>query len=171
MARSWDGITTEFELHDARVVATVTGGGGAIVESGQHLLITEGRSYEYDGEDERTLAFRTTFETAGKPPAEAAEGAEAMIVIEGTHSNGMRLEIRGKGYVGYDDRGDLDGGFDEPPLMLVDDFGDQEDDEEVEPELSAEAIDELMSRRPKLSEQYRKAMVGRRYPADADQDV
>lgn len=33
MGRSWDGMTTELELHDVRVVATLTGGGGAIVEA------------------------------------------------------------------------------------------------------------------------------------------
>lgn len=168
MARAWDGMTTEFELHHARVVATLAWGGGAIVENDQHLLFIEGRSYEFDGEGKETLAYRTTFEVAGKPPAQAAEGVEAMIVIEGTHSNGLRLEIRGKGYVGYDDRGDLDGGFDEPPVMLVDDAGDPDDNGQAEPDLSDEEFEELMRTEPKLSEQYRRALAGRHYPAKAE---
>ena len=170
MARPWEDMTAEFELRDARMVATLTYGGGAIVETGLHLIISEGRSLLWGGRGDATLEYRVEFEAAGKPPPEASEAAEGMIVIEGTHSNGLRLEIRGQGFVGYDDRGTIEGSFYDPPSMLVDDPGD-EAEAEGEPEISEEAFGKLMNNKPKLSQQYRKAVVGRRFPADAEQDV
>lgn len=60
MLRPWDGMSIQYELRDARLVAILTGG-GAVVEDGLHLSITEGRheSLEHQGEDEPYLATLT----------------------------------------------------------------------------------------------------------------
>lgn len=173
MARPWDEMSIQFELRDARVVAILKGG-GAVVEQGLVLSFIEGRheSYESRGEDQPMISrldYHGSFEVAGDSGGLTGEAAKAQIVIEGTHSNGRRLEIRGEGWLGYDERGRIEGTFTEAPDMMIDEVEDDEEDEASEPAVPRKEWEALIAEvRPRPSQQFVRAMVGCSFP---DNDV
>lgn len=155
-------MSIEFEIREARLVASIADG-GAVVENGLTICFDEGRyeSYESRGEGEPMVAsldYHATFHAKDQEPGDRSEAVSARIVIEGTHENGLRLEIRGDGWFGYDEHGHFEGTFTEPPIMLIDEV---EDDDEPEVETLSEAEQKrLQGLRPNPPEQYRKAIWG-----------
>ena len=113
--------TYSFEMTDARVVAILDEGGGAVVEEGLSLTLTEGRLATIpsrDGgfdRDEYNFGFMVT----GGDDPEASEAVEARIVLTGTDDAGRLLDIRGHGWIGYDNHGAIDGFFEDPPTILI----------------------------------------------------
>lgn len=127
--KAWPDRCISYELTGARIVAIVVGG-GALVET-MDLRYDEGRM---------AMAYSEPHDYAHKPPELeplysftqtpdvehlASELIEASIVIDGAYDDGQ-LEIRGKGWIGYDDNGRLSGWFDEPPQMLLDTLPERE---------------------------------------------
>ena len=79
------------------------------------------------------LQREMTFHRHGRLEPLSVAMTKARIVIDGTTGDGP-LEIRGDGYFGYDEHGQLEGSFSEPPMMLL---------AKLEfPEMEAAAMDE-----------------------------
>lgn len=118
----WDAGTVDFTLSDARIIA-LTDDGDTIVEEGLTLLISEGRSaaFEYYGEERErhSLHYHLSFGVVGAPEPDASTWAESRIVITGNHESGVKLEISGNGFMGYEDHGLPEGNFDDPPSIIV----------------------------------------------------
>jgi len=121
-----DSFTVDFTVDNARVVATLGSDGGALVEQVTTLHCSEGRLYTFqlaeDGADLHAFEYYFGFHQVDDGDPLASRSVEARIVIEGTHSSGNRLEIRGNGWIGYDDKGNLEGHFEAPPVILTDDW-------------------------------------------------
>ena len=155
----WNNTTRDYELRDARIVALILGG-GAIVERGD-FVFREGRDpISFTDEEDPTnpplLEYICGFRPLDAPEPEASESTEARIVIEG-ESEGGRLEIRGPGWVGYDDRGFFSGWFDDPPKMILDRLPRVLPDKDERP-LSPAEVDALYdSIRPRTSAEYDRA--------------
>ena len=120
----WPNMCVKFWLKDSRVVATFEDDGGAIVEMIERLEFTEGRSYSEHGNPEGgpsvpILEYTCGFGVPDTPIPLGSEAAFARIVITGKHDNGKRIEIRGEGWVGYDNNGHIEGNFDDPPFMIT----------------------------------------------------
>lgn len=100
---------------------------------------------------------------AGHSAPLAGQSVRAQIVIEGTHTNGRRLEIRGEGWLGYDERGHIEGTFPEAPDMFIDEVEDEEADIEAAksamPKKEWEAL--IREAQPRSSPQFLRAMIGR----------
>jgi hypothetical protein len=162
---AWDDILSEYRIVGARIVAIIKDG-GALVETCD-LTIAEGRHprvlFPKEEEPVSLLAFETAFSVSDQPVGEAGESVEASIVITGTHQNGSAIEIRGDGWVGFNERGNVEGRFDSPPLMLVDEHLDADDDSEVPGKQMTEDEwrDWNARTQPKPSEQHIRALRGR----------
>jgi hypothetical protein len=124
-ALPWADLRTIFVLRDVRVVATFSDDGGAIVELLEKLECSEGRHYIETGERaDRKLAthildYNFSFGVPGVPDPLAGQAALARVVITGTHTNGKRIELRGDGWIGYDNDGNIEGNFEQPPVMIT----------------------------------------------------
>ncbi|SDD58732.1 hypothetical protein SAMN05444678_11691 [Sphingomonas sp. YR710] len=122
-ATPWPDTETEYLLTDARIVATLKKG-GAIVEDGLTLSIREGRSWNTRGEHddptrEEWLEYHFSFHVEDGTYPESMVSQKGQIVISGTHPNGSVLLIQGKGWVGYDEHGNPEGHFEQPPKVTV----------------------------------------------------
>lgn len=120
----WDVPLWEFDLTKARVVATLGHDRGAIVENLAKLTCWEGRLYTFEsGEDGplNLLEYRFGFSAEQEADPMASTSTMGRIVITGTHPNGLQIEIRGDGWIGYDDKGNLEGTFDDPPVIIAED--------------------------------------------------
>lgn len=158
---AWDDTTTKYVICQARIVAMVKDR-GAIVELGD-FEFEEGRlAVEYGGEDadqhppllEYTAAFRTL--GAGMP--DAGEAVEARIVIDGTCDDGP-IEIRGDGWFGYDDKGNVEGRFEPLPPTVFLDYIREDDTAPRDVGMSQEErLEWMMNTSPQLSEQYKRAV-------------
>ena len=129
----WDAMLVEFDVEHARVVATLGHDGGALVENVRRLRCSEGRLYSFETSDERelhTLEYFFGFSACEEAEPYPSNSVPGRIVITGTHPNGRRLEIRGNGWVGYDEAGNVEGRFETPPVMITED-SDPEDDVEA----------------------------------------
>jgi hypothetical protein len=119
----WGGHTLTYELKEARVVAVLHEGGGAIVEHHAILQIDEGRveSYGTDGQGQTTssLAYALSFYPKSDKAGEKHTGYNAAIVITGRTADGRLMEIRGDGFIGQDELGQLDGQFLEVPAIYI----------------------------------------------------
>ncbi|MHA6724266.1 hypothetical protein [Sphingomonas sp. RS2018] len=151
----------EWTITQARIVALLSLEGGAIVEHGDYE-VSEGRrptlGFSDEGKTEQAgFDYYCGFGVIGAAPPDASEATEAFVVIDGTGPHG-RIEIRGNGFFGYDDQGNPEGWFDEPPMMLLDEYpappatDDQQDDYDS---------DRVINAQPKLSEEYQRALRGR----------
>lgn len=119
----WRSINRDFWLSDVRVVATLGPDRGAIVETPARLLCSEGRleTFNYrDGAHVGQLEYHFSFATHDEAEPYPSQSMEARIVIEGIHENSMRLEIRGDGWIGYDEIGRVEGHFYAAPVIVVD---------------------------------------------------
>jgi hypothetical protein len=167
MPQELSDLANEFRLASARIVAMVKNG-GAVVE---HADLTVHIGHRETSQSERNLEPRCSYlepfcdlYVADCPESQVAQMIEADLVVEGTHPNGLRLEMRGPGWIGYDNNGNVETSFEPVPAILI------EDDE------TAQAIVELRQGRstaldgtpPKLSEQYARAMIGRSLGEDAE---
>lgn len=157
---AWDDLSFAFGLSDARVVASIKDG-GAVVETGLTLAFLEGRRQVWSGTqdgDVSELEYYLEFELEGGEPPEANDYVQARIVVEGMHDNGERLEIRGEGWIGFDDRSRISGHFLSPPRMFVDASVDEE------PEAGDHAtapVHDFVMKEAKPSPQFERALYGR----------
>lgn len=117
----WDELETIFVIHDVRVVATLHESGGAIVELLEKLEYHEGRQYVTSGDEppKHTLQYLCRLQIPESAEPLYSESAEARIVVTGKHDNGKRIEIRGDGWIGYDNEENLEVSFDNPPAMIT----------------------------------------------------
>lgn len=122
-AEDWTDVETRFKLGGARIVATIEEG-GALVEDELELIINEGRQYALseasdDGSRDETLEYHFSFRTDSEPPPQSIAEQKARIVISGSHSNGDALQIQGRGWIGYDEQGRVEGWFPRPPRISI----------------------------------------------------
>lgn len=132
----WSGMSFDFEIVGARIVATLGHDGGAIVEKVRRLFCSEGRLYSYESRDNgelHSLEYHFSFSGTDEGEPIASRSVKGRIIISGHHANGHRMEIRGTGWIGYDEAGVVGGRFDEPPVIITDDC-----DPELEDVVSAE---------------------------------
>lgn len=163
----WGDLQSLFVLDDVRVIATFEYDGGAIVELVSKLECIEGRRFTMGGEcaDRESAAYlleyHFSFGVADAPEPMAGQMAEARIVITGKHSNGKRVEIRGNGWIGYDNDGNIEGDFQRPPVMITEEteFPPIGDDEEM----SAEEFERHLQAEYRMPRQFEDALV--RVPA------
>lgn len=124
----WKDHTRTFVLRNARVVAVLDEDGGAIVETHPALEITEGRmeAYATDGEGRTTssLDYGLAFAPKDAKVGDYQTGYGARIVLTGTTESGRLMEIRGHGFIGQDELGQLDGIFHDVPSIYVPDSAD-----------------------------------------------
>jgi hypothetical protein len=123
-AETWTGFSADFQVTGARIVATLGSDGGAIVENVRRLHCSEGRLYTFECTpkgDLHQLEYVFSFSSRQDGDPMAATGVSGRIVIAGRHTNGHRLEIRGHGWIGYDESGNIDGRFDSPPVIITED--------------------------------------------------
>ena len=117
----WENTTRKYELRNASVIAMIEGG-GAMIETGD-FVYEEGRTpnrYSDDGTAHPPmLETLFGFSVIDAPDPDATESVEALIVIDGDGEAG-RMEIRGDGWIGYDENGFVSGWFDDSPKMLLD---------------------------------------------------
>jgi hypothetical protein len=168
---AWDNLQRRYEVRNARIVATVLGG-GALIESG-NFVYEEGRwPHPGDGPTRPPLlSLSYTFETLDAPDFDAAESVQARIIIDGEGEAG-RLEIRGDGWIGYTEHGFLTGYFDRAPDMLLDYVEAADDPEE---DTVSESMPERWAKRmelikPKTSAEYDRATRGREWADLEDED-
>lgn len=121
IVNTWDELETIFLIHDVRVVATLHENGGAIVELLEKVEYHEGRQYmtQSDEPPKHTLEYLCRLQVPGSADPLYSESANARIVVSGNHENGKRIEIRGDGWIGYDNEENLEVSFDSPPAMLT----------------------------------------------------
>jgi hypothetical protein len=134
-------LEPNFEISGVRVVATLGHDGGAIVENVRRLQCFEGRLQSFEGTQNgslHTLEYHFSFSEVDDAEPYAAQAVRGRIVITGNLANGHRLEIRGDGWIGYDDSGRIEGRFDRPPIMIAD--GLDLDDDEAEGPHEREAL-------------------------------
>lgn len=120
----WNGTTWEFDLTNARIVATLGAHRGAIVENPSKLTCWEGRLYSFESREDgpvNLLEYRFGFSAQHDADPMASTAVAGRVVITGRHPNGLQIEIRGDGWIGYDDKGNVEGTFDEPPVIITED--------------------------------------------------
>lgn len=164
---AWNDLTVRYPLDNARLVAMVSGG-GVVIETGA-FDYTEGRSpisFDDPGtpNENPTLQFVARFGVRDAPVPEASEAVEARIVLSGIHSDGP-FEIRGEGWFGYDEHGNPEGWFEEPPVILVDSLGERAPFDE-KPMTDAEFQAYLKEVHPRPPRQYRQALRAREIDVD-----
>ena len=117
-----------FEMIDARVVATLDQDGGAVVASIPRLVVDEGRvvSFGTDGKGKQisSMEYMMSFYPADAAAPEESVEYGARVVVSGKDDAGRVIEIRGDGYVGHDENGNLSGVFHAMPTMLTPDDDD-----------------------------------------------
>lgn len=121
----WPNLFPDFVLEQVRVVATLGHDGGAIVENLRKLQCSESRLYScefIDGAELHTFEYVFGFHESDDADPLASTSAPGRIVITGIVGPGHRLEIRGDGWIGYDNTGKLEGRFDSPPAIITDDW-------------------------------------------------
>lgn len=131
---AWSGMSVEFRLDDAAVVVMFDNC-DAIHETGLSLSVQDGRMPAYFGEtdeddedhDRARLEYHCIINPVGADPQQV-ESREARINIDGTHENGQRLTIKGKGWAGRDQDGVIEILFDDPPRMVIYDYSEDEED-------------------------------------------
>lgn len=167
-----DPLIRETTIRQAHVVATLSRSGGAIVETGD-IEFREGRQATIIGMgDERdsqaALEYTCGFGKPGTPLPDASSSMEAYIVIDGkTDLGGM--EVRGHGYIGYENLGNFEGWFERPPTILLDEYPESKNaDDEAEVESTKDWVAQLRARQPRPSPQYERARRGVRSGWDDD---
>jgi len=113
----------EFAITQVRVTAAVLRGDDAVIEGLAELHCAEGRRYVVQFADDvelHSFEYAFIFRQKVDDGPLTAGAVEARIVIEGRYGTGHPLEIRGDGWIGYDNEGSLEGRFDDPPVILTD---------------------------------------------------
>ncbi|KQN22796.1 MULTISPECIES: hypothetical protein [unclassified Sphingomonas] len=149
----WRNMQTAYEIRDARIVGAVDGG-GALVET-RDVIFKEGRVPLIKGSNadhSPALEYMAGFaEPAVSDDPQASAFNTARIVIAGTHAIG-RIEIRGQGWIGYDECGLLAGWFENPPAILIDAENCERPRMDPTPALSREVLSILDGTAPEYSE-------------------
>jgi hypothetical protein len=159
---AWDNLARTYAIRDARIVVLIDDGGAA-VEKGD-FEFDEGRyliSYGGDPDRPPQLEWGASFRTLGAGAPDKAVMIEGRIVIDGTCDDG-RIEIRGNGWFGYDEKGQVDGRF-EPdiPVILLDSAPEKARDPD-EPPYDPTAWSAYMDTiEPQTSAEYERAARGR----------
>jgi hypothetical protein len=161
----WENTTRRYELRNARIVAAIDGG-GAMIETGD-FVYEEGRHptrFSDDGTgDPPWLELFYGFSVIDAPTPDATESVEARILIDGDGEAG-RMEIRGNGWIGYDENGFVNGWFETPPKMLLD-HGAKMPDWPVDPKRGELSFGEWMAHmeatKPRTSAEYDRATRSR----------
>ena len=163
---AWTGIAATYIIRDARIVVLVQNG-GAVVET-RDIEYTEGRhasDYNRDlGEELPSLNLLHGFTEVDAPVPDAMVTVPGRIVIDGMTENG-RIEIRGHGDFGYDERGHILGDFDDLPVILIDKF-EQPETEDRNGMTIEEWSAHMDSIEPQTSAEFDRATRGRRVKLD-----
>lgn len=157
---AWDGLEVGYQIANARIVAMLEDG-GAVVVTGD-VQCVEGRNAigysEDDSNNPPRLEYVFRFAVGEDRDPNATVSVEAQIVIDGTHHDGP-LEIRGQGWIGYDELGNCCGWFEQPPVMLLDTMPTYEGpDRSVSQE---EWVRTISQREPKTTPEFARAARGR----------
>lgn len=157
---TWSGLEVSYRIAGARVVALVDGGGAVVVNGDVDCI--EGRSpiayAEVDALNPARLQYAFRFAVGEDREPDATVSVEAQIVIDGAHRDGP-VEIRGHGWIGYDELGRCSGWFEQPPTILVDTMSsDGTGDEIASPEEWARTVGQL---EPKTTPEFERAARGR----------
>lgn len=119
----WHSLMRDFELTDTRIVATLGPDRGALVETPPSLVCSEGRYHTIEMRGDNApleqLEYSFNFATHDEAEPYPSQSVVARIVLEGTTENGVRVEVRGDGWIGYDEIGRIEGRFDEPPIVIA----------------------------------------------------
>ena len=123
IANPTQGYSRSFTLTTVRVVATLGADGGALVETPDVLELHEGRlaahpSPDNEQPDISTLEYGLSFGPPLTTEINASVWDYGRIIITG-QVRGQHMEIRGDGWIGYSDTGDIEGMYDQPPAILI----------------------------------------------------
>ena len=116
--------STEWVLRDCRLVA-ITREWTTEVEDKIDLAISEGRSWEWYPDDDtensgRTvLRYKFEFRKHGGEEPDEMMFRKARIVIGGHTDKGSTVKIFGRGWIGRDNVGQIEGAFDRPPKVIL----------------------------------------------------
>lgn len=132
----WQQWVREFELTNVRVIATFGDDGGAISEAVPSLQCIEGRlatTSFHEDQPLHQLEYYFGFAARAEADPMASSSTFGRVVILGTGPSGVQIEIRGGGWIGFDEKGNLEGRFDDPPIIITDDSDPEpyDDDETV----------------------------------------
>lgn len=160
-------------ITDARVVAILGDGGGAVVEQCPCIVFEEGRIFQSATEDRTKggglLAYYASFEIDGAPENECTAGTDAAVVVSGTLSSGGWIEVRGAGSIYYDEHGNISGEFDEAPRIVAEQKPPWPEVQSTLPELSTEEwMKRMASIEPKTSADFERAIACRDFEEDDD---
>lgn len=120
------GSELQTEVSWKLLEATVVGlgkSGQVFVVSGLTLNVTEGRSPQFvpiDPVNEglaESWEYQFNFYEVGGPEFESSEQFECKAAVLGNLEDGRTIKIFGKGYVGRDNHGRIEGTFFRPPLI------------------------------------------------------
>lgn len=120
----WPDFTYDFILSNVRIVATCGDDGGAIAENVPKLFCQEGRLESYEATEGQPLClfeYNFHFGVSELSDPMASTSVKGRIVISGIFANGLQLEIRGDGWIGYDEKGQIEGAFHSPPVIIRED--------------------------------------------------
>lgn len=167
---AWNGLTTVYEIKDARIVVAVRNG-GAIVEQ-RDMEYHEGRyPSEYLNDASCSvpcLDMQYLFNETGADSPDCMVTIQGRIVIDGTTKDGP-IEIRGFGEFGYDEHGRVQGNFDALPVILLDEIVQDEVPDDAKEMTRREWVDHMARTKPKPSAQFERATRGT-WPDDGDDD-
>ena len=159
---AWGDLATRIQIKGAQFVGAVVDG-GVVVET-HDIEYVEGRlrastDHEHDEVETKHLGFVMAFGTIGASAPDCGVSVEARIIITGKAAAGF-VEIRGNGWFGYDEKGNIEGWFDDVPAMLVRAAVPHPNDDE--PEMSeADWLQHLKNTSPKTSAAFEWAGRGR----------
>jgi hypothetical protein len=168
--------TVSYFLENARLVAILTDGGGAVVESGLHLEVKEGRSYQSSRCSGvtagcGTLRYSCYFNPAGSEPGDSMVGIGAQMVVAGTLSTGGWIEFRGAGELWYDENSCLYGEFEDMPAILVEERPDKPASDGEKSDFDVDAwAERVRGLEPKPPLEFERAAAGRRVEDEDDDD-
>lgn len=117
-------MSRKFRLTDCTVVA-ITKGWATQAETGIDLQLSEGRSSSWFPNDNSCTEGRSTFDyvleffLSDGEESDISEHAPARIVIGGKRQDGAEIKVFGKGWIGRDNLGQLEGRFERPPRMIL----------------------------------------------------
>lgn len=116
-------VTCIWSLRDASVAAA-SERGPAFCEEGLSLRIVEGRRPQFRsaGDDDATKeiwGYELSIYVADGPEPSETTQVEAMISVAGWLDDGRPCRIHGKGFIGRDDHGQIEGSFFLPPRIEI----------------------------------------------------
>jgi len=122
-------VDVTWQLSEAAVIA-LGHDGRVFCASDLSLSITEGRSAQFIPADRlkddlaETWEYQFNFTESDGPEFESSEQYECRAAVIGKLADGRKIKIFGKGFVGRDSHGRIEGTFFKPPAI---DFGTTED--------------------------------------------